>query len=166
MPSARSTFDTSVISVMVAFALSSCSAEDGSRSAAEPRGAPSTQSGSTTARTVATSASVPRVSYEAICPDLIAHGTAGADLVTEFVTDPQALADKGVATTARFDDVIDDFEYDLEAAPKALVPFLEEQIATLAELRDYLKVGGSRNTDFRKFRSAGMEVVSQCKPYL
>ena len=166
MPSAGSTFGSCVTSVFVLIALSACGTREDSISVSGGAGQSSANPAPPTISVVTTSQGTPKVSYETICPDLIKHGTAAADLVTEFVADPQALADKSAATTARFDGVIEDFDYDVAAAPTGLMPFLKEQIATMIELRDYLKVGGSRNTDFRKFKSAGVEIVNQCKLHL
>jgi hypothetical protein len=74
----------------------------------------------------------------------------------------QKLADGGSATTARFDDVIDDLEYDAQIAPPSIVPFVEAQARTLVEIRDYLKVGGERTTELRDYRCARIEILNQC----
>lgn len=50
----------------------------------------------------------------------------------------------------------------MQIAPEPLVPFVQAQHDTLVELRDYLAVGGSRNTDLREFRSSGFEILNQC----
>lgn len=113
------------------------------------------------AKAVDTSAPA-RVSYATVCPDLIKHGQATVGLVGEFLDNPQRLADGGAATTARFDAVIADWEYDRDVAPEALVPFIEAQIKTTQYLRDYLQVGGARRSDFREFRSSGAEIANQC----
>ncbi len=47
-------------------------------------------------------------------------------------------------------------------APMPLVLFIGEQIEMLRYLRAYLHVGGARNTDFREYKSAGLEIVDQC----
>jgi len=139
--------------------LSGCAARSGP-SAAEPVPAPSTTSAPTTHQEIA------RVSYATICPDLLAHGTASADLVSEFVNDPQAMANQHTATTARFDTVIEDLEFDIAAAPAQLSPFIREQVTTLVELREFLQVGGTRHTELRRYKSASMEILNQCAPYL
>jgi hypothetical protein len=103
-----------------------------------------------------------RVSYATACLDLINHVTAGADLVHEFINDPQRLANGGAATTARFDAIIGKFEYYSSVGPTPLVPPIEGQIKEMRYLRDYLHVGGERNNDFREYKSTGHEIINQC----
>lgn len=107
-----------------------------------------------------------RVSLATACPELFEHQQSAQQLVGEFVGDAQALADAGAATTARFDDVLADLEYDSTIAPIELVPFIDAQIRTLEGLRSYLQVGGNTTTDFRDYRASGQELLNQCRPYL
>lgn len=142
------------VTLFAAIALVGCSGGDG-----EPQAAPSP---SVSASPSPSPASRARVSLATVCPDLFEHQQAAADLVTEFVDDAQALADGRASTTARFDAVIADLNYDASIAPLELVPFIEQQIATMRELRSYLQTGGERTSHFRDFRSSGLELVNQC----
>jgi hypothetical protein len=103
-----------------------------------------------------------RVSYATACLDLINHVTAGADLVHEFINDPQRLANGGAAATARFDAIIGKFEYYSSVGPTPLVRPIEGQIKEMRYLRDYLHVGGTRNNDFQEYKSTGHEIINQC----
>jgi serine/threonine protein kinase len=103
-----------------------------------------------------------RVSYATACLDLINHVTAGAELVQEFINDPQRLANRGAATTERFDALIGKFEYYSSVGPTPLVRPIEGQIKEMRYLRDYLHVGGTRNNDFQEYKSTGHEIINQC----
>jgi serine/threonine protein kinase len=103
-----------------------------------------------------------RVSYATACLDLINHVTAGAELVQEFINDPQHLANGGAATTERFDALIGKFEYYSSVGPTPLVRPIEGQIKEMRYLRDYLHVGGERNNDFQEYKSTGHEIINQC----
>jgi hypothetical protein len=103
-----------------------------------------------------------RVSYATVCLNLLHHVTAGADLVHEFVNDPQRLADRGAATTERFDAIIRQFEYYSSVGPTPLVRPIEGQIKEMRYLRDYLHVGGERNNDFQEYKSTASEIINQC----
>lgn len=140
--------------ILTALALAGCAAT----------GTPAAQPGTITPSSTATSstAAPPRVSYATACYQVAQHLLPAADLVAEFVTDAQKLANGGQATTRRFDAAIADFDYDAQVAPGPLVPFIQEQRDTLVDLRSYLQVGGARNTDLRAFRSSGPEIINQC----
>jgi hypothetical protein len=72
-------------------------------------------------REVSTPSAAPaRVSYATACLDLINYVHAGADLLREFINDPQRLADGAAATTARFDTMIGQFEYYSSVAPTTI----------------------------------------------
>lgn len=103
-----------------------------------------------------------RQSYFQACPQLIQHGQAATDLVLEFTTDAQALADQGQQTKDRFDTVIADMASDTETAPVDVVPFIKTQLVTLRDLREYLDVGGTRHTDFQAYKWAGEQVANHC----
>jgi serine/threonine protein kinase/GAF domain-containing protein len=103
-----------------------------------------------------------RVSYATACLDLNNHVTAGAELVQEFINDPQRLANRGAATTERFDALIGKFEYYSSVGPTPLVRPIEGQIKEMRYLRDYLHVGGTRNNDFQEYKSTGHEIINQC----
>lgn len=103
-----------------------------------------------------------RVSYTAVCLDLIKQVNAGADLVHEFINDPQRLANGGAATTARFDAMIGGFEHYSSIAPTPLVSHINKQIEEMRYLRDYLHVGGTRNNDFQEYKASGIEIINQC----
>lgn len=116
----------------------------------------------TSTTSVTTSTAPPRLSWPVACHEIVQDLPAAADLVTEFVTDAQKLADGGPATTDRFDAAIKDLDYDAQIAPLPLVPFIGQQRDTLDGIRDYLIVGGARSTDLRDFRTSGPEIIMQC----
>jgi hypothetical protein len=103
-----------------------------------------------------------RVSYTAVCLDLIKQVQAGAELVHEFINDPQRLANGGAATTARFDAMIGKFEYYSSIGPTPLVSHINKQIEEMRYLRDYLHVGGARNNDFQEYKASGLEIINRC----
>jgi hypothetical protein len=103
-----------------------------------------------------------RISYATACLDLLNHVTAGADLVHEFIDDPQRLANRGAATTERFDAIIGKFEYYSSVGPTPLVRPIEGQVKEMRYLRDYLHVGGERNNDFQEYKSTASEIINQC----
>jgi hypothetical protein len=105
-----------------------------------------------------------RVSYATACLDLLHHVTSSANLAKELVNDTQRLADGGAATTARFDQIIEDFQYDREVAPEPLVPFISTELETMKGLRRYLLVGAgvTWQPDFREYKSAASEIINQC----
>jgi hypothetical protein len=80
---------------------------------------------------------------------------AGANLVHEFIDDPQKLASGGATTTARFDAMIGEFEYYSSIAPAPLATHINKQIEEMRYLRDYLHVGGTRNNDFGEYKFLG-----------
>lgn len=96
-----------------------------------------------------------RVSYTAVCLDLIKQVQAGTELVHEFINDPQDLANGGTETTARFDAMIKDFEYYSSIAPTPSISYIDDQIEEMRYLRDYLHVGGARSSDFREYKLPG-----------
>ena len=101
-----------------------------------------------------------RVSYATACLDLLHHVTSGADLVHEFLNDPQHLANRGAATTERFDAIIGKFEYYSSDGPTPLVRPIEGQIKEMRYLRDCLHVCGERNNDFQEYKLTASEIIN------
>lgn len=110
----------------------------------------------------ATTTIPPRLDYATACPELIQHGQAGVDLITEFLADPQAMANSKTQTAARFDTVIDRLNRDAIMGPPDSVGLLAIQMSQLRELRDFAMIGGTLQVDLNEFKQATGQIVVKC----
>ncbi|MGG7509369.1 hypothetical protein [Plantibacter sp. YIM 135249] len=125
------------------------------------------ESASTPSPTPTPTTKIPAVSLETSCTFLYGRNVDGplsttADIIGRFVEAP----DGTTITTDELRSTIDSIQSARDRAQPEIQPFIDAQIAPLAQLLDAKTGGGNGTINFEDYKASGIELLNQCKPYL
>lgn len=114
-----------------------------------------------------TESKLPAVSLQTTCMFLYGSNVDGplattADIITRFVAAPDA----STITTEELETNIASIETARDHAQTSIQPFTDAQLAPLKSLLEAKTGGENRTISFDDYKASGIELLTQCTPYL